>query len=285
MANCGARTASGRPCTQRISAGTSRCAAGHEQTSATPNRDSDTTATSTVASTDPLADQELAALGVLPNAVVADTISDDEDDDFWYDGDDAAADERGYQAIWGQFGPFPDVTKEHALAWLRDVPEFRNEPDAVFESAWKLYDEDRDESLSVAPEPQSLDLTSFRDARQVGPDVDALARLDRLRKHQLMPDSVTRSMPGLGDTGNQGDNAVVHVKLFSIASQHTWYFTEYDPVTRVAYGVCDDGHGRIEDGSVSVDELRGVAFSPADAPAIERDKFWQPRPLSDLFGR
>ena len=48
------------------------------------------------------------------------------------------------------------------------------------------------------------------------------------------------------------------VKLFTSYTSATWLLTEYDPETRIAYGLCDLGVGFPELGYVSLDELQGV---------------------------
>jgi len=67
------------------------------------------------------------------------------------------------------------------------------------------------------------------------------------------------------------------VKLFNPTGIGTWYLAEYDPETRTAYGLCvlEDA----ELGYVSMQELvdyRGLYGLP-----IERDLWWEPKPLSE----
>ena len=53
----------------------------------------------------------------------------------------------------------------------------------------------------------------------------------------------------------------------------TWLFTEYNPVDRTFFGLCDLGLGFAELGYVSRDELEAIRFKPFNLP-VERDRFW-----------
>ena len=66
------------------------------------------------------------------------------------------------------------------------------------------------------------------------------------------------------------------VKLFNPTGAGTWYIAEYDPETRIAYGLCVLQDAEL--GYVSMAELttyRGQFGLP-----IERDLHWTPKPLS-----
>lgn len=67
------------------------------------------------------------------------------------------------------------------------------------------------------------------------------------------------------------------VKLFDPCGAGTWYVAEYDPETRVAFGVAVI-HER-EMGSFSMAEL--VEFRGRFGLPIERDLHWRQRPLSE----
>lgn len=57
------------------------------------------------------------------------------------------------------------------------------------------------------------------------------------------------------------------VKLFNAWGQGTWYLSELDPETNIAYGLCDLGYPEL--GYVSIDELQQVL-----GRRLERDMYW-----------
>ena len=69
--------------------------------------------------------------------------------------------------------------------------------------------------------------------------------------------------------GSKSFKAVV--KLFNPTGIGTWYLSELDPSSNIAFGVCDLGCPEM--GSVSIDEIKSI-----DLPfglKIERDKFFK----------
>ena len=85
----------------------------------------------------------------------------------------------------------------------------------------------------------------------------------------------TDKLPTLGATREETD-PTARVKLFNPTGQGTWYVVEYDPVSRVAFGLVD-GFER-EAGDFSMTEL--VDYRGQFGLPIERDLHWSPRPLS-----
>lgn len=73
----------------------------------------------------------------------------------------------------------------------------------------------------------------------------------------------------------------VHLKFFTPLSDYTWLITEYDPVSHNAFGFA----GHIGDemcaelGSVNLEELEGIKYQ-FGMPAVERDCWWTPKPLT-----
>jgi len=61
------------------------------------------------------------------------------------------------------------------------------------------------------------------------------------------------------------------VKIFG-GGAFTWLFTEYDPESRLFFGLCDVGQGSPELGYVSRDELEEIRFKPFNLP-VERDLY------------
>lgn len=70
------------------------------------------------------------------------------------------------------------------------------------------------------------------------------------------------------------------IKLFDPTGSGTWYLAEYDPATRVAYGVAH--LFETEYGSFSMEEL--VDYRGRFGLPIERDLSWTPRPLNEVPG-
>jgi hypothetical protein len=72
---------------------------------------------------------------------------------------------------------------------------------------------------------------------------------------------------------------IARVKLFDPGSSWTWYIAGYDPETRIAWGLVDGLEQ--EYGSVDMAEL--VAIRSRFGLPIERDLYWQPRPLTECL--
>lgn len=106
---------------------------------------------------------------------------------------------------------------------------------------------------------------------------ETLARAEAEEAHTLMPPELAARMPALYANEGQGDEAIVHVKLFTPWTNWTWYASEYDPEQRLFFGVVV-GHER-ELGYFSLDELEAVR-GPGGL-RIERDLYWTPRPLKE----
>ena len=69
------------------------------------------------------------------------------------------------------------------------------------------------------------------------------------------------------------------VKLFNPCGIGTWYLSELDPETNIAFGLCELHEKEV--GYVSIDELKEI-----ELPfflKIERDLYYQPTHFSDLM--
>lgn len=73
---------------------------------------------------------------------------------------------------------------------------------------------------------------------------------------------------------SQVKNPMPVLKLFGGGSC-TWLLSEYDPVNREFFGLCDLGMGMPELGYVSRDELEAIRFPPFNLP-VERDLHFTP---------
>ncbi len=82
----------------------------------------------------------------------------------------------------------------------------------------------------------------------------------------------------VGCQDGKGDEAVVIAKFFCPWNQWTWYATEYDPETRLFFGLVR-GH-EVELGSFSRDELESVRGR--FGLKIERDLHWREKTVGDV---
>lgn len=94
---------------------------------------------------------------------------------------------------------------------------------------------------------------------------------------KLMTKALAKTLPALGSTDALGDAALARVKYFHPLSNWTWYATEYDPATRMFFGLVKGFETEL--GYFSLDELESVKVRGL---GIERDLFWRPEPLSEI---
>ena len=73
-------------------------------------------------------------------------------------------------------------------------------------------------------------------------------------------------------------NPIARIKLFDPTGGWTWYVSNYDPASRIAYGLVDGFE--LEYGNFSMEEL--VEFRGRWGLPIERDLHWHPRPLKGV---
>ncbi len=95
---------------------------------------------------------------------------------------------------------------------------------------------------------------------------------------KLMTKEIERRLPALYSQDGKGDEALVQVKFFTPDSNWTWYATEFDPETRTFFGLVDGFEKEL--GYFTLDELEG-ATGPLGL-AIERDMYWEPKPLGQV---
>ena len=102
---------------------------------------------------------------------------------------------------------------------------------------------------------------------------------------KLVTKALEQKLPALYSTDGQGDEAIVHAKFFTPDASWTWYATEYDPVERTAFGWAINAAmpDCAELGYFSLGELES-GRGPLGLP-IERDKWFQPGPLSQIRER
>lgn len=96
-----------------------------------------------------------------------------------------------------------------------------------------------------------------------------------MAQRKLITKTIEKTLPPLGATSEERD-PMVRVKLFTPWTNWTWYLTEYDPKTEMAFGLTV-GHEE-ELGYISLAELASIR-GPAGLK-IERDEYFRPAPLS-----
>lgn len=82
---------------------------------------------------------------------------------------------------------------------------------------------------------------------------------------------------------NNSDPLVV-AKLFNADGAATWYVTEFNPDTKIAFGFVV-GLGEDEWGYTSLTELESVKHPVLKVPVIERDVYFTQAPISQFIKR
>jgi hypothetical protein len=96
---------------------------------------------------------------------------------------------------------------------------------------------------------------------------------------KLLTNEIRRKLPPLGSTEEQGMDAIARVKFFTPDSSWTWYATEFDGKD-IFFGLVIGFEKEL--GTFSLSELESVR-GPWGLP-IERDRFFKPTPLAELWG-
>lgn len=104
------------------------------------------------------------------------------------------------------------------------------------------------------------------------------------RRHKLMTKEIAGKLPKLGETDKPGTDPMVHLKLFSSFGRYTFYVTEFDGEDTL-FGYC------LSPAGADLDELGYASFAELEqatvlggVPAIERDCYWDAKPLSECEG-
>ena len=97
--------------------------------------------------------------------------------------------------------------------------------------------------------------------------------------YNLMPDSIRKRLPKLYSTEKEliGDK-VAYARYFFPMGAYTAYLLEYDPKTRIGFGVVTMGYGW-ELGNMSLDEMEEVKIHGL---GIERDLYFSPKKLHEI---
>lgn len=137
---------------------------------------------------------------------------------------------------------------------------------------WDESKHPRDEKGRFAPKHGQAAAASGVSSATPPPDP-----LARRRGHKLLDAETLRRLPPLYSQEKNPD-PVVQAKFFSPYGNMRWYATEYDPEQRVFFGYIDS-NGERELGYFGFDELANATVW-GGVPAVERDLYFQPKPLS-----
>jgi len=89
---------------------------------------------------------------------------------------------------------------------------------------------------------------------------------------KIFTKEILKKLPPLyGNENKKPEEIKVPLKLFNPSGVGTWYITEYNPDTGIAFGWCDLGCPVL--GYVNLDELLSKRFKPFGLK-VERDMYW-----------
>lgn len=92
---------------------------------------------------------------------------------------------------------------------------------------------------------------------------------------KLLTKGVLASLPPLyTNDGKSPKDIKVPLKLFNPCGSESWFFTEYDPETKIGYGYVT-GTPEEEMGYTSIEELESLRLPYG--LGIERDLHWNPK--------
>ena len=106
------------------------------------------------------------------------------------------------------------------------------------------------------------------------------SRLDGLRRHKLLTKAIEKKLAPLRATdGRNPKDIKVIWKCFSPYTGWRWYFWEYDPETRTAFGLTVGDCTEV--GSTSLDELEDTTCL-GGVPAVERDCYYSDQTVYEI---
>lgn len=94
----------------------------------------------------------------------------------------------------------------------------------------------------------------------------------------LMTQEIKAKIPALyADEKTPLADKICHVKFFHPFSNWRWFATEFDPATGIFFGWVDGDFP--EWGTFSLEEMENLKVRSL---GMERDKFWNPKPMKDI---
>ena len=152
------------------------------------------------------------------------------------------------------------------------------------EQAIKLYDfyndtDDRDRGMDTAEQEYGAGFGQGDYISEQGGKYEPSGlekKLDGMRRHKFLTKEIENKLPPLYSTENDPD-PMVYAKWFHPYATQEWYATEYDPKQGLFFGWVNSGTPEL--GYFSRQELAEV--NPRGIP-VERDKYFKPKPLSEV---
>lgn len=97
---------------------------------------------------------------------------------------------------------------------------------------------------------------------------------------QLLTKQLQRTLPSISASDEVAD-PIVRAHFFNPSGVGDWYIVAGEPSggDYLLFGLCDLGYPEL--GYVSLNELASVRCPPFGL-GVERDKFWSPKPLSQV---
>jgi hypothetical protein len=97
------------------------------------------------------------------------------------------------------------------------------------------------------------------------------------KKMMMLTKANKKSLPALYSQDGKGKDAIAQVKFFTPDSNLTWYASEYDPESRLFFGLVSGFEKEL--GYFSLDEIETVR-GPLGLH-IERDRYFRPATLRE----
>lgn len=94
---------------------------------------------------------------------------------------------------------------------------------------------------------------------------------------KLLTEELKQKLPDMGETEDIKDPKA-QVKLFTPWANWSWYLIEYDEEKELAFGLADGFEQEL--GYIDLKEIKALE-GPAGLK-VERDKWWQPKTVSEI---
>ncbi len=95
---------------------------------------------------------------------------------------------------------------------------------------------------------------------------------------KLLTKEILKKVPPLYAQEKKGNDAIVYAKFFDPCGSWTWFMTEYNPETGIAFGLVKGLDTEL--GYFSIPELE--AYQGRFGLGIERDLYFAPKTLAEI---
>jgi len=77
------------------------------------------------------------------------------------------------------------------------------------------------------------------------------------------------------------EDKVIYMHFFT--GPANWWMAEYSPEQRLFFGYADLGDPEMAEwGYIDYDELRELRYGPGGASEVDRDLYWEPKPVREI---